>query len=201
MSEIKNEDNSPPAITPELNEEIYYNCSECSSLIEITSIDEEKNFIEFNCLNKEKNHDKNITIPLKQYLEKMKKYNKSKLNNDECEKHKSKYESYCFNCNCHLCKECLKTRIHLNHIKNNIIEIKPMNEELNIIKEVINDYKNKIENLTKERRNKINEFIKKLNISKNHENENNKENINNNEKGKENELKDNIENYIKEKMK
>ena len=37
-----------------------------------------------------------------------------------------------------------------------------MNEELNIIKELINDYKYKIENLTKEKRNKINEFMKKL---------------------------------------
>ena len=71
MSEMKSEDNSPPAITPELNEEIYYNCYECSSLIEITSIDEEKNFIEFNCLNKEKNHNKNSTMPLKEYLEKI----------------------------------------------------------------------------------------------------------------------------------
>ena len=53
MAEIKSEDNSPPATTPELKEEIYYNCYECSSLIEITSIDEEKNFIEFNCLNKQ----------------------------------------------------------------------------------------------------------------------------------------------------
>ena len=65
MSEMKSEDNSPPAITPELNEEIYCNCCECYSLIEIISIDEEKNFIEFNCLNKEKNHNKNITIPFK----------------------------------------------------------------------------------------------------------------------------------------
>ena len=73
MSEIKNEDNYPPAITPELNEEIYYNCSECSSLIEIISIDEENNFIEFNCLNKEKNHNKNITMLLKEYFEKKKK--------------------------------------------------------------------------------------------------------------------------------
>ena len=65
MWEIKNEDNSPPAINPQLNEEIYCGCYKCSSLIEITSIDEEKNFIEFNCLNKEKNHNKNITIPFK----------------------------------------------------------------------------------------------------------------------------------------
>ena len=81
----------------------------------------------------------------------MKKYNKSKINNDEYQIHKSKYESYCFNCNCHLYKECLKTRIHLNHNKNNVIEIKPMNEELNIIKEVINDCKYKFENLIKKK--------------------------------------------------
>ena len=63
MSEMKSEDNSPPAITPELKEDFYYNCYECSSLIEITSIDEEKNFIEFNCLNKKK-----ITIKILPFL-------------------------------------------------------------------------------------------------------------------------------------
>ena len=63
MSEMKSEDNSPPAITPELKEDFYYNCYECSSLIEITSIDEEKNFIEFNCLNKKK-----ITIKILVFL-------------------------------------------------------------------------------------------------------------------------------------
>ena len=62
MSEIKNEDNSPPAISPKLKEEIYLNCSECSSLMEIISIDEENNFIEFNCLCKENNHNKNKNI-------------------------------------------------------------------------------------------------------------------------------------------
>ena len=72
MSEMKSEDNSPPAITPELKEDFYYNCYECSSLIEIASIDEEKNFIEFNCLNKEKNHNKNITMLLKEYFKKRK---------------------------------------------------------------------------------------------------------------------------------
>ena len=72
MSEIKNEDNSPPAITPKLNEEIYLNCSECSSLIEIISIDEENNFIEFNCLSKENNHNKNI-IMIKKNIRKIEK--------------------------------------------------------------------------------------------------------------------------------
>ena len=51
-----------PPMTPELNDELYYNCSECSSLIEIISIDEENNFIEFNCLSKENNHNKNKNI-------------------------------------------------------------------------------------------------------------------------------------------
>ena len=188
---------APPPLTPELNDQIYYNCSECSSIIEIISIDEENNMIEFNCLNEENNHNKNITMPLKEYLEKMKKYNKSKINNDECEIHKSNYISYCFNCNYHLCKECLKTRVHLNHIKNNIIEIKPMDEELNIIKEVIKDYGIKIENLTKEKRNKINELFKSLNKNKNHENEKNKNNLVKIEERKEKELKSNKFKYIK----
>ena len=61
---------------------------------------------------------------------------------------------------------------------------------------MINDCKYKIENSTKEKRNKINEFIKKLNKNKNHENENNKKNISNNEKEKE--LESNINKYIKD---
>ena len=46
---------------------IYYNCSECPSVIEINKIDEE--FIEFKCNN---NHDKKMDI--KDYLDKMKKF-------------------------------------------------------------------------------------------------------------------------------
>ena len=187
-----------PPMTPELNDELYYNCSECSSLIEIISIDEENNFIEFNCLNKEKNHNKKIRMSLKEYLKNMKKYNKKEINNDECEIHKSKYVSFCFKCNCHLCKECLKTRTHLNHNKNNIIEIKPMNEELNIIKEVINYYEIKIENLSKEKQIKINELNKLLNKNKNMEKEKNKNNQINNEIRKEKELKLNNDKYIED---
>ncbi len=100
----------PPSI---LNNEIYYNCSECSSSIEIISINEQNNVIEFNCLSKENKHPKKISIPLKEYFEKMKKFNRRELNNDECEIHKDKYISFCFDCNCHLCKKCLKSRVHL----------------------------------------------------------------------------------------
>ena len=198
----KNEytNDAPPAIIQVNNKEIYYNCSECSSLIEIISINENKNIIEFKCLNKESNHPKNIIMPLKEYLEKMKKYNNRKLNCEECEIHKknNKYVSYCFNCNRHLCEECLKTRIHINHIKNNIIEIKPMNEELDIIKEVINYYKNNIKHLIKEKENKINELNKALNKNKKSENEKIEEKIKNNEKRREEELKSNNDKYLED---
>ena len=63
---------------------------------------------------------------------------------------------------------------------------------------MINDCKYKIENLTKEKRNIINEFIKKLGKNKNHENKNNRENISNNGKAKEEELKSNINKNRKE---
>ncbi len=36
--------------------EMYYNCSECSSMIEILSLEEDNNIIEFKCLNKDNKH-------------------------------------------------------------------------------------------------------------------------------------------------
>ena len=90
-----------------------YNCSECSSNIEIISLDE--NNIEFICNNKH-----NIKIEIKEYLNKMKQYNKIKLNDDKCDVHKKEYLSYCFDCNNHLCKDCLKSGEHKYHYKINI---------------------------------------------------------------------------------
>ena len=155
-------DSPPPPLTPkDINIELeqnYYNCTECSSLIEIISINED--IIEFVCLNKENNHGKKI-MSLKEYCEKMIRFNNKNVNGDICDIHKkynNKYVSYCFDCNIHLCKECLKTRNHINHRKNNIIEIQPIQEELDIIKEVIKDYKLKKEILKEERINKKNEL-------------------------------------------
>ena len=161
MNRIKYENESrelpSTALLTEENDynNIYYNCPECPSLIEIISIDEESNNIEYNCLNKRYFHGKNI-ISIKEYLSKMRKFSSEKINTDICYKHSSKnntfeYVSYCFDCNCHLCNECLKTRTHINHIKNNIIEIKPMKEELKIIEEVIRDYKINLDKLKKEK--------------------------------------------------
>ena len=90
--------------------EMYYNCIECSSPIELLYINERQNLIEFKCIKE----NKIKKVPIKEYLEKMKKFNDKKGNEDLCteDNHNKKYENFCFDCNKHLCKECLKTRNH-----------------------------------------------------------------------------------------
>jgi hypothetical protein len=77
MSNCNIDESSLITPTPQPEEieikKMFYNCTECSSLIEILSIDEDKNNIEFICLNKNNDtHKKKMQI--NQYLEKMKKY-------------------------------------------------------------------------------------------------------------------------------
>ena len=91
---------------------IGYNCPECSSLIEIISIND--NILEFKCINNE-NHSNKIKI--NDYFEKMKKYIDNKNLNDKCENHNDEYKVYCLNCKSHLCKECLPPRMHKTHNK------------------------------------------------------------------------------------
>ena len=141
MIEIKKENYSAPP-TPQLEQikfntnKIGYNCSECSSLIEILSINEDDNTIEFNCINN-KNHSNKIEI--KEYLQKMEKFKDIKNLNERCEIHNNindyiKYVNYCFECKLHLCKECLKSKINKNHNKKYIFELQPNEEEINIVK-------------------------------------------------------------------
>ena len=147
------------------NYDIMYNCTECSSLIEILLINEDKNIIKFKCINK--NCGAKKEMPINEYFEKMEKHKQRLVNEDICREHNSnKYSSYCFDCNCHLCEECLKTGEHIGHNKNNIIEIKPIKEELNIIDEVIKDYKINIEKLKNEKINRIKELENSLNAKK-----------------------------------
>ena len=138
----------------ELNE-IYYNCSECSSPIEIISINEKDNTIQFECIDKKHN----IKISINKYLDKMKKFNDKNINNDICLEHNSKYESICFDCNKHLCKECLKTRKHINHQKINIIEIQPNEEEFKIIDDIIKKYGDNIKELQRKNTKRLIEII------------------------------------------
>ena len=136
--------------------EMYYNCTECSSPIELININEKRNIIEFKCT--KDNHIKKI--PIKEYLKKMKKFNDKKVNDELCieDNHNKKYEFFCLDCNKHLCKECLKTRNHISHNKKIIIEIQPSQKELDIINNIIKSYEDKIENLEKEKFDKIKEL-------------------------------------------
>ena len=135
---------------------IYYNCSECSSIIEIISID--NNNIEFKCNNK---HIKKMNI--KEYLNKMKKYNNKNINDKICNIHNKEYFSYCFDCNIHLCQECIKLKIHNYHYKIYLMEIIPENKILNNIYDNIKKNKNIIDNLKKEKINKENKLKDILN--------------------------------------
>ena len=102
--------------------------------------------IEFKCVNN--NHKGKILI--KEYIEKMRDFNDRNINNDICTikgHNKNKYECYCLDCNKHLCKECLKSRIHKEHKKINLEEEQPSEEELNIIKKKIEYYDNKMKNI------------------------------------------------------
>ena len=182
------------------NVSYIYNCTKCSSLIEIISINENSNIIEFKCLNQNNHHEKE-KMPIKEYLDKMQKYTNeiiNEINDDTCLVHKAnnKFISYCFDCKCHLCEECLKSRTHFNHNKNNIIEIQPIKEELNILKEIINDFNFKILNLKIEKENKFKEQDSLMNIKKLKENKIIKAKLAKNENNKERELKINYDNYI-----
>ena len=166
-----------------------YNCSECSSNIEITSLDE--NNIEFTC-----NNNHNLKIEIKEYLKSMKQYNNIKLNDDKCDELKKEYLSYCFDCNIHLCKDCLKKGKHRYHYKINIIEIIPEDEILDKTRDFIQNNKIKINKLKQDKiktekilNNILNKNIKKIKKIKN------KYKGNNNKKEKD-ELKVNNKEYI-----
>ena len=183
---------TPDETTSSIINEYYTICYECSSSIEILSINEQN--IKFRCTKQNKEFP---IMSIKEYLKKVEEYKEKNENDlkDKCEKHKNNnYVSYCYECNCHLCDECLKTSIHINHKKSNIIEIKPMKLEINIIKEVINDYNKRLEKERNEKENKtkkikeelekekINEENKLKNIIKINKNKEIEElNINNNE--------------------
>ena len=155
----------------DLIKELYTVCPNCSSDIEILSIDENKVDEEISVIMKYKCLNENIVnnISIKEYIKLIKENKEKKIEKlkDQCEKHLSKkYISYCFDCKCHLCEDCLKTGVHLEHVKNNIIEVKPFEEELNIIREVINDYELRIRKIKKEKENKKSEYDKLINKNK-----------------------------------
>ena len=143
ITEIKDSIDLSGAPTLRLNN-IYFNCSECPSTIEILSLNEQE--IEFKCNNKH-----HVKTPISDYINKMKKYNTLKLNYNICNMHNKEYSSYCFDCNIHLCKDCIKSREHSYHYKIYLFEIIPTNKVLNDFENLINENKNFIINLNNEK--------------------------------------------------
>ena len=138
--------NEAPPLEPK---NICYNCSECQSAIEIVKLDEE--FIEFKC-----NNNHNIKMNIKEYLDKLKENQDKMILNDEiisnsskCNKHEEDYLSYCFECNKHLCKKCLKAGEHGYHYKINIIEVIPKYKILTKIENLIINNNKKMKDLIK----------------------------------------------------
>ena len=170
-------------------------CPNCSSAIEILSINNVNNSIEYNCL-KEK---KNFSMKIKEYLDKLKekKENNKDEIKDKCKIHKNKeYISYCLNCNVNLCKECLKKGIHINHKKIINIEVKPTEEELHLIEDIIEYYQKKIENLRIEIYNNKIEGKELLNEDKKNENKKLEKEIKKNKIKENKELEINENNFI-----
>ena len=66
-----NSEEAPPC-TPGIIKELFTICPECSSAIEISSINDINNIIEYRCLK----DNKKYIMPIKQYLDELKKNNK-----------------------------------------------------------------------------------------------------------------------------
>ena len=107
---------------PELDTDCLTICPQCLSVVEILNIKGENNTIEIRCIKE----DKKYTMSIKEYLKKIEEIKNKDIYaiKDKCEIHENnKFICYCFDCKTHLCNECLKTRTHINHRKNNIIEL------------------------------------------------------------------------------
>ena len=141
-----------------------------------------------------------MNISIEEYINKMKTFNDKNINNDKCLIQNNKiYESYCLDCNQHLCQECLKSRKHLNHLKNNILEIKPNKDELNKIKKIIENYEKMIKRLEIEKINENKDLNDKIKELKNEVNKNKELKIKENESNMKQELKIYFDEYIKDK--
>ena len=155
-------------IFPELEKDGYTICPYCLSAIEILNIKEENNEIEYRCIEEEKVY----TMSIKEYLRKIDEMKNKNIEviKDKCDIHNNnKYVCYCLDCKYHLCNECLKTRKHINHRKSNIIEIKPREEEKEIIEEVIRDYDKKLNEIKLEKEAKEKDYEEKKNKEKRRE--------------------------------
>ena len=133
------------------------------------------------------NNDKNIfiycidcnMIYCNKCMEKHKKehnnYMKMNEKNSKCLIHQNNdFCCYCFDDKKNLCIECLKDNSHLEHFKLFFDEISPIkigdkNEEIEIFDNILNYYKQKINDINEEKKRKINDLYnkKKMNYNQN----------------------------------
>ena len=148
MSSKKFESLTPIGITEEecnLCKNDSYSCTECSSQIEILSLNEEEGKITFRCLSNNENNHGIITLSIKDYLNQMEKntyaFSKCSICNlKQNSSNENKIFKYCINCKKVFCNNCIgkhdrnNNKDHKNHniIKNNefykICHIHPNNE-------------------------------------------------------------------------
>ena len=100
-----------------------YSCTECSSNIEVISIDNNEANITFRCLNKDKNNNHQIQkMPISTYLKKMEKntflFDKCSIcSRDQSSINNFSYLKYCVKCKTTFCNECKEK--HINSGDNN----------------------------------------------------------------------------------
>ena len=116
------------------------------------------------------------------------------INNNEikvkCLVHPNNYNcGYCLDCHCHICYECLESREHIIHRKNNLKEIKPTDDEINALLNIIQKYKDLKKSTEKEK----SDILFNLEKNYNKEKEDIRKNYENNKKENENKLKVEIE--------
>jgi len=100
----------------------------------------------------------------------------------------NKYIVFCKECKMHLCRECLKSRKHLNHQKNALYELQLLEENKLNHSKIIDLLKEEMKKLNEEKNNKTKALKHKMNISKNKIKEEYENEINKNKQNLENKL-------------
>ena len=89
---------------------------------------------------------------------------------------KEKNLAFCLKCNTHICKSCMKSKKHVHHKKNHLMEVAVTDEIKNILNNIINIYEIRIKQLNKEKNKKEKELLddKKCDVEKKEKEKNDK---------------------------
>ena len=94
--------------------------------------------------------------------------------------HKEKNIGFCFDCNTHICKECLRSRKHMMHRKNDLLLEEDVTDKIeNVLINIIKIYEEKIKELKKENKKKKKELNNKKGETEKKIEENKEEDLNN----------------------